>query len=225
MPKTKVSRVAKVSRVPQVEELVEPIKEVTSPAKSSRTKLAIGLALLVILGIFLFMKGFLVAATVNNEPIYRLTLIQTLERQGGEKTLDSLVNQVLINQAAKKERINVSSAEVDKNINTLSEDLKKQGQDLNTALASQRMTLADLKEQIKLQKTVEKLLADKIKITETEIKDFIEQNKSYFPEKTSASDMEKTARQQLTQQKITTEYNTWIETLRKDAKINYFLQF
>ncbi len=222
--KRRVPREEKVSRVPRVEEAAESVKEIAAKS-SSKTKIGIIVVLLVILAIFLFMKGFIVAATVNNQPIFRWSLIQTLEKQGGKKTLDSLVNQTLILQAAKKKNVTVTEEEVNQEITTLTDDLKKQGQDLNTALASQGMVLSDLKEQIKLQKTVEKLLAEKVKITDVETKDFIEKNKSYFPENTPQAEMEKAARQQLSQQKIQDVYTTWIESLRKDAKVNYFLQF
>lgn len=105
----------------------------------------------------LLLKKELVVATVNGQPISRLTLIREMEKNSGKQTLEGLIGKTLILQEAKKQNVSVGKGEIDQEMAKIEENFKNQGQDLNQLLAFQGITRADLEEQIQLQKTAEKL--------------------------------------------------------------------
>ena len=107
-----------------------------------------------------------------------------------------------------------------------SEDsLKAQGQNLNVALQAQGMTMGDLRTQLKLRNLVEKLLADKIRVSDKEVADYIAKNKDSLPQDKSESEIKKNVEEQLKQQKLATASQSWLQELNKNAKINYFVNY
>lgn len=172
-----------------------------------------------------FLRSLFIVALVNGQPITRLSLIQELEKQGGKRTLDSMITKSLILQEAKKQKIIVTDQEVDKSVTQLEENLTAQGQDLNQLLQIQGMTRDSLKEQLRIQNIIEKILGKDINVTDQEIKDFIEKNKSSLPKDAKTEEVTASAKEQLKLQKINEKTTSWIDSLRTSAKIQYFLQF
>ena len=171
------------------------------------------------------LKGLFVAVLVNGEPITRLSVIKELEKQGGQQTLSSLVNQTLILQEAKKKNVEVSQKEIDASAKQVEDSLKSQGQNLDTALTAQGMTRQDFLMQLKLRSLVEKLLGDQIKVTDKEIADYIETNKETLPTDLKEEEITKGVREQLKQQKLASKSQEWLANLAKNAKINYFVNY
>jgi hypothetical protein len=197
----------------------------TIKEKLKQPKVIVGLVVIVLAIAAYFLKGLFVVALVNGEPITRFRVISELEKQGGEQTLASLVNQALILQEARKKKIEVSKAEMDASVKQIEDSLKKQGQSLDVALKAQGMTIQDLKSQLKLRNLVEKLVADKLKVTDKEIEDYIKTNKDSFPTNMKEDEIKKSVGEQLKQQKLSSASSTWIKELNKNAKINYFINY
>ena len=211
--RTNVSKVVEVSKVSR-----------GIPPYLKQPKFFIPLIIvLLILGFLL--KGLFIVALVNGQPITRLALIQELEKQGGKQTLSALVNKTLILQEAKKKKIEVSQEEIDRSAKQIEESLKSQGQDLNTALAMQGLTRQDFLMQLKLRNLVEKLLADKIEVTDKEVTEYIEKNKETLPTDLKEEEIKKGVREQLKQQKLASKSQEWLTGLAKSAKINYFVNY
>jgi len=184
------------------------------------------LALVVVFaGLLYFFRSLFIVAMVNGQPITRLSLIRELEKQGGKSTLNSLVTKSLILQEAKKQKITVTDEEVEKSLSQLADNLKAQGEDLDQLLQMQGMTREGLKEQFRIQNTIEKILGKDISVTDQEIKSYIDQNKSAFPKDMGAEEASAAAREQLARQKIGEKASSWVDSLRTSAKIQYFLQF
>lgn len=184
--------------------------------------------LLIILLVFAFLyyfKGLFIAAVVNGQPISRLVLIRDVEKQLGKQTLDSLVTKTLIFQEAKKQNIAVSDNEINNEIKKVEESINKQGQNLDQVLALQGMTKNDLIEQIKLQKIIEKMVGKDIKITDKEINDYIEKNKSLLPQNKKPEEIKALVKQQLEQQKLGEKFQPWLDNLKKNSKIYYFVNY
>ena len=209
------------------QETVVPEVVATNSIKNKLLQPRVFISLIVIiLAIAAFyLKGLFVAALINGEPIFRLTVVQELEKQGGKQALSSMVNQTLILQEAKKKNIQATQAEIDAAEKKIEDSLKAQGQNLDTALTMQGMTRKDLELQLKLRILVEKLLADKIKVTDKEVADYIEKNKDTFPTTLTSEQIKTSVVEQLKQQKMATESQTWIDGLKKSAKINYFVNY
>ena len=193
--------------------------------KHSRTALVIiGLIFVFLLGIFVT-KNFLIAATVNGQPISRITVIKELEKQGGQQTLEGMITRVLIQQEADKKGLTVSQEEIDAEIKKIEDSLKTQQTTLDAALELQGMTRADLIKDIKLQLLVQKLVESKVNITDDEVANYLKENTDFFPEDASEAAKLKDAKEQLKQQKISTETQNLIDQLQKNAKTVYFIKY
>jgi len=183
------------------------------------------IAVILLFPLIFFAKNIFLAALVNGTPIARLTVIKELEKQNGKRTLDSLITQQLIFQAAKKKNLEIKQADVDKEVKNIEANTSKQGGNLDEMLKVQGMTRNDLKNQIKVQLTVEKLLADKIKVSEKEIDEFIQKNTPEEEGSTQKPPTKDEAKDQLRQQKLQKEATAWIEQLKKNAKISIFVNY
>jgi parvulin-like peptidyl-prolyl isomerase len=102
-----------------------------------------------------------------------------------QRLLENLINQALIEQAAKSKNINVSDADIQKQIDQLKSGFKDSSQ-FDQALKSAGMTLDQLKSQIKNQLVTQKLvetLAANQTVSDADIKAYYEKNKSQFFQK------------------------------------------
>lgn len=190
----------------------------------SKKVIVSGFVLVIVFTILYFLKGIFFAAFVNGQPISRISVIRDLERQGGAQALDSLISQTLISQEAKKQNVNISKEEIDTIISEIEANLGSQG-GLNQALASEGMTRNDLVNQIRIQQLAKKMLADKISVTQDEVNQYIETNKEILPEGTTPDELNKMAKSQLEQQKLSTEIQSWLTDLKQKANINYFVKY
>jgi len=182
--------------------------------------------ILIILGVVAFYaKGLFIAAIVNGQPITRFAVISELEKRSGEQTLSSIITETLILQEAQKRNITVTQKEIDDSIKKIESDLKEQKQSLDQALAFQGMARKDFEYQLRLRKLVEKMLVKEIEPTDKEISDYIEQNKDSLPKDTSEEEIEKTVKEQLKQQKLSTKVQEWLADLQNKASINYFVTY
>jgi len=189
------------------------------------TKTAIIIAVIIILAALVYYyKGLFIAATINGSPITRLAVIKELEKASGKQVLDSLITKKLINNEAIKKGISITSEEVDAEIKTIEDQIKAQGQTLEQALATKNMKLEDLKQQILTRKTLEKILADKLQVTEDEITKFITDNNVAIPQGQEEAYRTQIIAQ-LKQQKLNTEAETLITSLRSGATIKYFTNY
>jgi len=216
MPKTKSKAKPKV----------EPVSKVAPMIKPGSKKLVVISVIILAVGVLgYFGKGFLVAAVVNGHPISRISIDAELEKQGGQKVLDSQVTKILINQELSSKKIVVADSDVDSEIKKIENQLKTQNQTLDSALAAQGMTKTELMAQIKIQKGIEKLLGQDVKVTEEDISKFLEENKQYLPEGKSDSELKQLAAEQLQQQKLDEKFQTWLAELQSKAKIYKFVKF
>ena len=181
------------------------------------------LAVILILGGLYFFRSLIFAAWVNGRPVYRLSLTSELEKQGGKQVLDGLIEKALINSEARKNNVKVEQSEIDAEIKKIEEMVAGQGLSLDEALKFRNQTRKDLIDQIKIQKMVEKLLSSKITITDAEAKDYFDKNKSLFGQNPVFDKVKDQVNNQLFQQKLSEQYNTWITELKTKAKILYFI--
>ncbi|TLN00217.1 hypothetical protein FDZ71_14695 [bacterium] len=102
-----------------------------------------------------------------------------------QRLLDNLINQALIAQAAKDKGIDISDADVQKQIDQLKAGFKDQAQ-FDAALKSAGMTAETLKTQVRDQLTTQKLietLAANAKVSAADVKSYYAKNKQQFYQK------------------------------------------
>lgn len=206
------------------------ISQITSPKKTSQMRfkksyLIILLGLLVLAGVLYAARGLFIAATVNGQPITRLSLIKELERQSGKQTLDSLVTKTLILQEAKKQNIQVSDQQIDDEIKKIEDNLKQQGQNLEQVLSLQGLTRESLRDQVRVQKIVEILLGREIVVTDKEVTDYIASNSAQLPQDMPEATLKTNIKQQLRQQKLSEKFQTWLAELRQNANVSYLVNY
>jgi foldase protein PrsA len=174
--------------------------------KSTRFVLAVALCAVMLLGV-VALSGCGskdTAATVNGQVIKVTDLNTQLEQlkkqypqmftgtdaEGRlldfkQRLLENLINQALIEQAAKEKGINVSDADIQKQIDQLKSGFKDQSQ-FDQALKSAGMTVDQLKAQIKNQLVTQKLvetLAANQSVSQADIQAYYDKNKSQFFQK------------------------------------------
>jgi foldase protein PrsA len=132
----------------------------------------------------------------------------------------------LIEQEARKANVSVSEKEIDDEVKKVEAQVQKQqGQKLDDVLTLQGMTRADLRNLIKLDKLVGKIVGREVKVSEKEVNDFIEKNREILPQDQSEDALKKMAEERLKQQKMNEKVSTWLESLQNKAKILYFVQY
>ena len=187
--------------------------------------LIIILIIIIAIGALVYVnKGLFIVATVNGSPISRLTIIQKLEKASGKSLLDSLITEKLIQDEASAKKIVISNEEINGEIKKIEDQVTAQGGTLDAALAAQGMSMDDLKTRIILQKEMEKLLADKINVTDAEVAQYITDNKVSVPTGREAA-INDQIRSELSSQKLNNEAQTLITDLKSKAKIQYFVNY
>lgn len=192
--------------------------------KVSKKTFLVGAALIAILALGFLCKDWFVVAVVNNRPITRLSLDRDLEKQGGRQVLESRISEMLVLDEARKQKVSPSQTEIDAKISQIETQITAQGQKLDDLLALQGQTRQDLEKQIRLQLTAEKLLSDKTQVSDQEIADYFKTNQSTYPKGTKLEEKTAEIKDQLTQQKLNAAISPWLENLRSQAKIYYFLK-
>ncbi|MDO8601431.1 MAG: SurA N-terminal domain-containing protein [bacterium] len=188
-------------------------------------KAAIIVAVIMVLGTLGYVfKGLFIAATVDGNPISRLAVIQGLERASGKSLLDNLITEKLIQNEAAAKKIIVSDDEINGEIKKIEDQVVSQGDTLDAALAAEGMSMEELKKQLTLQKKVEKLVADKINVTDEEVAQYIKDNNVPITKGQEATTSAQ-IKDQLRSQKLQQEASILIATLRSAAKIRYFVNY
>lgn len=203
---------------------INPVTE-KKPLQISAKKTVLVLLVVLLLSLGFIFKHWFVVAIVNNKPITRYSLDRDLEKQGGKQVLENKIAEILVSEEAKKQKVTVSSQEIDQKIKDIEKQIEAQGQKLDDFLASQGLTRKDIEKQLVFRVTIEKLLAKEIEISDKEIADYFEKNKSFYPKDTKIEDRKEEIRNGLLQQKLGDKVPVWLEDLKKNSKIYYFLKF
>ncbi len=169
------------------------------------------------------LSKWMIVAKVNGEAITRTEYTKELEKTAGKQVLEGLTTKKIIEQEAKTKNVSVSNEEIDAEIKKIEQQLTSQGQSLDQILAFQGLTKEGLREQIVVQKTVEKLVGD-VKVATEEIDQYIEQNQELAGENTDLTTLRATAEADLKQQKTDQQIQTLLQDLRKKATIEYFTE-
>jgi len=189
--------------------------------KLEAKKLFKPLLFLLLLGLVYLIKDEVIVASVNGKPVTRFALIRNLEQQSAATVLENLTLKMLVEQELKKAGVQVSDEETDAELTKIEEQLAAQGQNLDDLLKAQGLDRAEVKEQLALSKGLEKLLADKVSVTEEEAAAYFEENKEFMGVMT-LDEVRADIEAQLKQEKLQTEQQNWFAEIKKTANINYY---
>ncbi len=182
------------------------------------------LALIAVMaGAVFYYKGIFIAASVDGHWISRMALISQLEKQSGKQSLDMLINKQLIINEAEKKNIKVSDSEIEAEISKLESQITQQGNTIENLLEADGITMEDLVQEVRIQKFAEKLLADKVTVTDEEVQQYIKTNKITLDrDKAKADEQRSQLRDQLQKTKFSVELGSWLNSARAQAKINRY---
>ncbi len=178
--------------------------------------------MVVIAGITLVMlqnKGWFFAGRVNNTMILRSEFNKVMTQRYGTSTFEELITFALVRDELKKNNINVSDDELNTRISEIEAGLG--GMKLEDVLKSQGQSLDEFNTQMKLELGAERLLKDKVSVTEQEIKDYITKNAKDLLAKDPEGQRTE-AQNALFNQKIQQEVANWVKSLRTDAKVDKY---
>jgi len=219
--KTK-SRVVKSAVKPKIE---EPL---ISLVKKSNSKFITYLAIVILLGIALFLmakkyRGLVIAGMVNTSPVTRMELQKVLIERYGKATLDDLIAQKLLQQLAKDNQVVVSNEDIEKETKSL-EDRLGGKEALQASMDRFGIDQKKLREEITsviLQKKLSSKLFQ-VTIEDAEVTKYFNDNKALFDKKTF-DEVKADIRQTLTDQKLQEQFSTWFADQQKKAKIQVFI--
>ena len=183
------------------------------------------LILLVLLGLFYLGRSLLIAAVVDGKPITRLEVIRELEKQSGQETLDNLISKVLLFQEAQRRGVQISDQAIQAEIDNISSVVEAQGTTLDAELILRGQTREELEENVRIQKTIDELLAGEVGISDEEMENYFEENQAFFGEEAVYDDLKEDIREQLRQEKISQEFSSLLQTLRSESNIYYLVDY
>ncbi|RBP00825.1 peptidylprolyl isomerase [Rossellomorea aquimaris] len=137
---------------------------------------------IVVVGTMLAMFGFSkeeVVAKVGSKSISKEDLYSTLVDQYGEAALDTLIAEKIVELEGDKEDISVKDSEIDEELKSMKDSYGGE-EAFDEALASSGASLDSVKENIRSFLITEKLLKDRISISDDQIKEYFEANKDTF---------------------------------------------
>lgn len=182
--------------------------------------------LLLIAGVAWLTRGFWIAGTVNNQPIFRYEVVRELERQAGDQVLDDLVNKKLLSQEADRRGVSVTEEDVQAELDSVIASFEGQGMTLEAALEQFGLTMDSLRDNVRLQLTIEKMMSDSMQeITDEEAMTYFEENSAFFPEGTDFESLKDDLKQQMYQEKLESDFQSLLEELKNNAQINTFTNY
>ena len=167
-------------------------------------------------------KSYVIAATVNGQPIYRHTLLLTTEQVHGPMVLEQLINEQVVAQEATKRGLVVTQEDLDHEFQDLKDRYKKeQGIDLESVMQQNGVSKQEVEKNLTPTALQNKLiLSEGIVATDDEVDAFFKSNPTLLPE--DSKDIE-AARENLKQSLKDQKVQGFLQGLRAKAKIDYYM--
>lgn len=235
--KNPVKKAKKVSVKKQISIKKPDLKNIKNTFKSPIWKSVlkvVGLTL-IILGSFIGVDLFIQylnndysVAVVNGERVSKSQYYKLLDQAYGETISQTLIENTLIRQEAKKEGIELTQEEVDAELqNTI--DYVGGQEEYDATLLSNGITNDDVIEQIELSLLTRKIISPTLEYTEDDVKSFFDQYSSLmFPSETNALEEGEKLNYDLYKDEAESVYvdqlvsdakDTWLKELESTAKI------
>lgn len=170
--------------------------------------------------IFVYNRGWFIAATVNSSPITNVELQNRLNEQYREQTLTQMINEKIILDEARKKGILVASTDVNDKIAQLEKNVGGASA-LDGLLAQQGQTRQQLKEQLSVQLTIEKLYDKDATVSAEEVQQYIDLNKDVL-QATTAAEQRQEAEDTLKQQKLSEVFREKFQQLKQQSRVTVY---
>ena len=122
-----------------------------------------------------------VVAKVNDETITKEELYNFMVSQNGRQVLDYMISEKIVEMEAKAQNISVTKEEVDEKIAKAAEQYG--GIEIfEQTITSYGYSMNAIREDIEKSLIIEKLIGDRVEITEEEMENYFEENKEFYYE-------------------------------------------
>ncbi len=186
--------------------------------RSKKFYLILALAGLLLLAVY--KKEWFIVATVNGSPITNLELQLKLNKQFRTQILNQLINEkIILNEAINKNAV-ASDAEVNNKITEIEKSVGG-AESLNMLLTQQGQTRESIREQIRLQLSIEKMYTNEASVSAEEVATFIEQNSEQL-RATDSAGQEKEATELIKSQKISQLFSQKFQELKQKANVQIY---
>lgn len=183
--------------------------------------LALGVLILGLVILFFTNKGLFVAAVVNGKPIFRWDLNKVLVSRFGKQSLEGMISELLITDAAQKAGVTVSASDLNGKVEEIVKSLGPNVK-LEDLLTYQGMSKTDFENQVRMQLTVQKVLGKDISITDDDVNNYIATNGALLTA-TDPGALRVEAQKAIMDAKVGEKLQTWFAELKQNAKILRFL--
>lgn len=201
-----------------VNNLLDKLSSLKNFRSSKKFYLILAIAGLLLL--FIYKKSWFVAATVNGSPITNLELQMHLNQQFRAQTLTQLINEkIILSEAAKSSAI-ASDFDINKKISEIETNVGGVAA-LDSLLSQQGQNRESIRQQIKLQLSIEKLYTNEATVSAEEVTKFIEQNKDQL-QATDSAGQQVESYNTIKNQKLTQIFSQKFQDLKSKAKIQIF---
>lgn len=180
-------------------------------------KIIVPLVIVVIVGLVIYLAMTkLVIAWVDQRPIWWFQYYSDLNSKYGDNLKQQLISEQLIEDEAQNRHVSASQQEINSQLQTI---ISQEGgqSNLDSVLAQQGLSMDELKHQIKLQILVNKMFGQNVTVSDAEINQYIQDNKSQFPDVNDT--IKGQVKDQLKQQKIINAFQAWLAQTEQSNRI------
>ena len=173
-----------------------------------------------LLAFALWQREWLIAATVNGKPVYGLELFKRMSRDYRGIALETLVNEKLILNEARKRNALPSELEVTAKVSEL--EAQYGGKETFEKLIEQQgQTRESVRGQIRLQIAMEKMFGNEAAVTPEEVSKYMLENKEFL-QATDSAGQKLEAEKNLRDQKLREIFATKFNELKTNASIKIY---
>lgn len=188
----------------------------------NRILLTVILLFIMVFAYLIYAKLFYSVAVINGHPIRRSEYFDELDSRYGMKTLDTIVTETIIYQEAKKRNVKVSKKEIDAAMKKLAGTFND-ATAFDAALSEQGLNRTTMEERLTLNKLLETMVRQDIKITDKDIDTYINSHKSEYPGKKVSTEKRNEIKEILIKTQLPTQIQIFVADLRKKAEIEIHL--
>ncbi len=178
------------------------------------------LLIAIVLALAVYKKDWFIAAMVNGQPVSNIELQARLNGQFKTQTLNQMINEKIILDEANKNNAVPTDSEIEKRITEIETSVGGV-EAFNNLVTQQGQNRESVKQQLRIQLSIEKLFSKDATISADEVNNFIETNKDAIRATDSASQAIE-AENTLKQQKLSQIFQQKFQELRTAAKIQIF---
>jgi hypothetical protein len=179
----------------------------------------LAIAALAALNVYQWKKPAPAVATVDGTTISRSDYDKMVARGNGQQVLDQLITQRLVENDARKHHVSATADEIDAKLKEAKSQFSTD-QEYRQALDQNHVTELQLRDSLRLQVLLEKLVYDKVQVSDADVQQEYDKNKDTDYQGKTLDQVKDEIRKSLTDQKQQDALQAYVQNLRSSAKIS-----